>query len=383
MDRSDFRPGVSNRKPSVIIVENSVGVTGAFKAIFNYAQFVSGEFDFVFVVPKGSKVISVINAEGFKVVELPFVEIGKSLKKLFLYLPYLIYNSIRLLRIAKRNKAYLVHVNDFYNLVGAMGKILGGNYKLLTHIRFMPDRFPALLVKIWYGLGVKYSSLVICVSNAVKKCLPEHPKVKVIYDTIPAIINPPRIEKPQRNDDLVHLLYLGHYIPGKGQDHALEALSLAYQENEHIRLRFVGGDMGMEKNKKYKEKLMARAKELGLEKVVEFYGSSNNIKHEYNWANIALNFSESESFSFTCLEALAHGVPLIVTDSGGPAELFEDGRSGLLVCNKDIKAMADAILYLANDDKVRKSYASEGMHTVSHKFALENTFERLSRIYKQ
>ena len=59
-----------------------------------------------------------------------------------------------------------------------------------------------------------------------------------------------------------------------------------------------------------------------------------------------LNFSESESFSMTCLESLYYGTPLIATDSGGPAELFKHGESGHLVPNRDVQAMAKAWPFL-------------------------------------
>ena len=56
--------------------------------------------------------------------------------------------------------------------------------------------------------------------------------------------------------------------------------------------------------------------------VVHFDGFAANTEVAMKGHDMVLNFSEAESFSLTCLDALYYGVPLIATDCGGPAELF-------------------------------------------------------------
>jgi len=368
-------------KPSVIIIDNSRDTTGAFNAIFYFAQYAQTDYKFIFILPRNSLAGIKVQEAGFYIEYLPLIEISKSLKNLLLYLPFLILNSLRLLMLVKKYDVQIVHVNDFYNLVGAVGKILGGKYKLLTHVRFMPDRFPKYLLKLWVTAGVMFSERVICVSKAVKKCLPTHPKIEIIYDTIPAIFSLKDSKTRYTSAKFTRLLYLAHYIPGKGQDLALEAFYLAYQKNKRLRLKFVGGDMGLNKNRDFKAQLIRRAAVLKVNHAVEFACPTKSTKVEFSQCDIALNFSESESFSFTCLEALAHGTPLIATDCGGPAELFENGKSGILVPNRDIDAMSQAILKLANNEELRKKFSGNGKEFVIKKFSIENTFDNLKRLY--
>lgn len=62
-----------------------------------------------------------------------------------------------------------------------------------------------------------------------------------------------------------------------------------------------------------------------------------------------------EGFGIVFLEAGAYGVPSIATRSGGIPEAVEDGVTGLLVPERDPKALAEAITRLANDEKLRAS----------------------------
>jgi glycosyltransferase involved in cell wall biosynthesis len=100
-------------------------------------------------------------------------------------------------------------------------------------------------------------------------------------------------------------------------------------------------------------------------------------------SDIFLNFSESESFSLTCLEALVYGVPLIASDSGGPGELFEHEQSGLLVPNRDLSAMTAAIVRLSKDQKLRERFALEGRQYVTKKFGIEKSASALTNVYTQ
>ncbi|MEM6843694.1 MAG: glycosyltransferase family 4 protein [Bacteroidota bacterium] len=368
------------KKPTVLIIENSIDTTGAFNSIFNYARYAQAEYHFLFVLPHKSQLLKRVRQSGFEVETLPFREISKNSVNLLLYFPTLLINAIRLKKIAQERQASIVHVNDFYNLVGVMTKAIGGKFTLLTHVRFMPNRFPPLLVKFWMKLNLVYSTYIICVSKAVKQCLSDHSKLRVIYDSL-ASFPSEFVFREHAEDGRIKLLYLAHYIPGKGQDIALEAFVNAYQQNPKLRFRFVGGDMGLEKNKQYKEYLEQRAKALEIYPVIEFNGATSNVAEELKQTDIFLNFSESESFSMTCLEALASGVPLVATDSGGPAELFEHGMSGYLVPNRDAEAGTKAILLLAEDKRIRKRFSQNGISYVRCKFSTENTVGKLTNLY--
>lgn len=371
--------------PVVLVVDNSRAVTGALNAICNATKALRGDFEFVYVLPTGSSGRLVLEQQGYRVHELPFVEISRRKLDLLRYAPMLLLNGWRLCQLARKEQACLVHLNDFYNLTGyvAQGMSLG-KLRVITHVRFLPQSLPQPLARAWRWLGETFASRVICVSEAVRRYFNASAKVQVVFDPIPTSESHPLAETVEWGaNNLVHLLYLSNYIPGKGQNFALEAFRQAYGLDQRLRLLFVGVDMGTEKNRAFRQQLEGEVNDHGLQEVVSFTGFVSDVEQAIKQADIVLNFSESESFSLTCLDALYYGTPLIASDCGGPAELFEHGRSGFLVPNRDIKAMAGAINRLAADPALRSQFAAAGKAFVRHKFRPEATYGRLDELYRE
>jgi len=132
----------------------------------------------------------------------------------------------------------------------------------------------------------------------------------------------------------------------------------------------------------FKELLEQRATAWGISDVVNFDGIAYDVEKEIKEADVVLNFSESESFSFTCLEALYYGTPLIASNCGGPSELFEDGKSGCLVPNRDIVAMAKAIIDFASDPRIMREYAKNGRDYIRKKFIFSTFVMKINNVYK-
>ncbi len=374
--------------PRVLVVDNCVALTGALKAILNSLRNIRAEYpgllDFEFVLPEGSAAIAPVSDEGYVVHTLPFVEISKRPNDLLRYAPMLLSNSWRLRTLARRRGAQLVHLNDFFNMAGIVGKWLGGP-KLLTHVRLLPQNFPGPLRKLWVGADVRFADRVLCVSEAVQDAFPRAAHVQVVADPIPAgekhpLPAPDHAEGRARTGTL-RLLYLANYIPGKGHDHAVAAFIEAHRQNPRLHLAFFGGDMGMEKNREFRRQLEAQVQAAGLASAVSFGNFVQDVEKEIKQADILLNFSETESFSLTCLDALFYGTALIASDCGGPRELFEHEKSGLLVPNKNRPAMTAAILELAADADKRARFAAAGRTYVRQKFSPDHTYRKLKDVY--
>ena len=383
-----FPSASAGRANRVLVVDNCVALTGALKAILNSLRDIRTEFpgllEFEFVLPVGSTAIEPINREGYVVHTIPFVEISKRRKDLLRYAPMLLRNSWRLRTLARQRQAGLVHLNDFFNMAGIVGKWLGGP-KLLTHVRLLPQNFPGPLRKLWVGADVRFANQVICVSEAVQASFPPAANVQVIADPIPRgekhpLPAPDHAEGRARTGKL-RLLYLANYIPGKGQDHAVAAFIEAHRQNPRLQLAFFGGDMGLEKNRAFRRQLEAQVQAAGLAEAVQFGDFVQDVEQEIKRADIMLNFSETESFSLTCLDALYYGTALVASDCGGPRELFEHERSGLLVPNKDRPAMTAAILELAADADKRARFAAAGRTYVRRKFSPDHTYRKLKDVY--
>lgn len=371
--------------PVILLVDNSRAVTGALNAMRHATTPLRATgLRFVYVLPTGSTGRAVLEADGYRVHELPFVEISRRKGDLLRYPFALLLNGWRLWQLARQEGAAVVHLNDFYNLTGYVAQLLSwGRLRVVTHVRFLPQSLPQPLARAWRGLATRLATRTVAVSQAVGRYFVGAANLRVVYDPLPGAERHPVPTHPPRPDGTVELLYLSNYIQGKGQDMALAAFGPAYAANQRLRLRFVGGDMGLEKNQEFRERLEVAASAAGLAAVVSFEGFATDVEAMIKAADIVLNFSESESFSLTCLDALYYGTPLIASDCGGPAELFAHGRSGLLVPNRDVPAMTDAIMALAADGGQRTRFAAAGRAFVRQKFAPTNTYEALGQLYRE
>jgi len=369
-------------KPIVLIIDNSVAVTGALKSIVKVAYDLSTFFNFRLVVPAKSRDRLRSSTSVFLgVYELPMLELSRRVFSILLYFPLLIVNAIRLNLMIKRHRVAIIHLNDLYNLLPVAIRLLSNETPYVCHVRFLPNRFPTALLNFWIKLHFRFAERIVVVSEMVKHQLPAHPKIVVIHDPPPLEDRYPYLTPGLVPKKSYTFLYLSNFMEGKGQAFALKAFSNAHNTLPNWKLRFVGGDMGLEKNRKYRDGLKSKAVELGIDHKIEWMDFTEEVEWELKQADIILNFSESESFSITCLEALYFGRPLIASDCGGPAEIIDHMETGILVPNRDVQAMADAMILLASNADLRNSMADKARVVVKERFSVENTSLKLKEVY--
>ncbi len=367
----------------VLIIENSIHITGALKSVTRVAFDLRHLYSFVFVLPLGSQGRFLVEKFGFTAIyELPMKELNRRVWSFLIYIPYLISNSLELRKLIRKENIDLIHVNDLYNLIPVVYKVSGGSKPYVCHIRFLPTSFPKSIFNLWLNLHLKFSERIIVVSLFLKNQLPSHDKIEWIPNELPIDEQYPPADFTTPKE-VYTFLYLANFIPGKGQNYALEAFARVKDTLPNWRLRFAGGDMGLQKNKMFRDQLKARAHQLMIDQKIDWIEFVEDTEHEYKRADIILNFSEAESFSITCLEALFYGMPLIATDCGGPAEIVDYNLTGLLVLNRDIDSMAKAMTQLANDRNLRIRFEESSRSISRNRFSLEKTSYRLYDVYKK
>ena len=83
------------------------------------------------------------------------------------------------------------------------------------------------------------------------------------------------------------------------------------------------------------------------------------------------------------LEAMAQGVPAIVSNVGGPSEIVRDGIEGLTVPPGDAKALAAAMQRLLYDEPLRNACGTRALARVESTFALATTIRRYQALYRE
>ncbi len=367
-------------KKLIILVDNSLDTTGAFNSLLRNIEDLQNEFDFVFIIPSKSTNDIILKERGFECHKINMIEISRRPLDILLYFPLLIKNAYYLSKIVDKYKANIVHVNDVYNMIGIVGKFWN-KYKLYTHIRRMPESFPQFIYRIWHKLHLKFTDVLLAVSNANTFYFKAHNKVVVVYDKI--LDNEKYEPYKIRNERDIRLLYLANYTQGKGHEHALRLLELLKKEGfANVKLNFYGGDFGLAKNKEYKNKLITLADKLRVQEQVKFNNKITDVEKIMKEHDIGLNLSDSESFSNVSLEALYYGLPLMATNVGGTSEMFEHEQSGILVEKYDFKIMVKYLKSLIEDKEMRANLSSNGKKFVRNKFGYRYTSQILNNLYK-
>jgi spore coat protein SA len=90
-----------------------------------------------------------------------------------------------------------------------------------------------------------------------------------------------------------------------------------------------------------------------------------------------------EPFAISVLEAMAAGLPVVATRTGGTPELVEDGVNGLLVERNDPRALAEAMLRLLRDEALCKKLGNAARQSMTNQFSWERAAGSLFGIYQK
>jgi glycosyltransferase involved in cell wall biosynthesis len=131
----------------------------------------------------------------------------------------------------------------------------------------------------------------------------------------------------------------------------------------------------------YHEEVQKLACALNVADNMKFIGPQDNVVQILNQCDVFCLLSRSEGFSNALLEAMACGLPSVVTDVGGNREALTDGESGYLVPNEDADSAAARITMLLEDLEGAHKMGSAGYHTIEEKFTTEGMINALVSRY--
>ena len=131
-----------------------------------------------------------------------------------------------------------------------------------------------------------------------------------------------------------------------------------------------------------KEKAEYLCQELGIEDKVIFFGNSNEIDKILCLTDLFLLPSETESFGLAALEAMACRVPVISSNSGGLPEVNFEGFSGYLSDVGNIEEMAENALKILKDDDTLEKFKANAFD-VAKKFDIKNILPLYEALYQK
>ncbi|MCG2690836.1 glycosyltransferase, partial [Candidatus Parcubacteria bacterium] len=91
--------------------------------------------------------------------------------------------------------------------------------------------------------------------------------------------------------------------------------------------------------------------------------------------------SVKEGLSYTIMEAMQAGLPIIATNAGGNPELIKDGKTGLLTEIKNPQILAEKIMRLINNSDLSQSLGANAKEKAKNEFGLERMVEKTREVY--
>lgn len=180
---------------------------------------------------------------------------------------------------------------------------------------------------------------------------------------------------PVVNDGYIHVLTVGHVIKYKNPMLWIDAAALALKQMPNLRFTWVGPGPLVESCRQHVENL-------GLREKILFVGSSIDVHKYYQACDIYTQPSSIESLGLSVLDAMRHGKPCVVTNTGGLPELVCSGESGWIVNTDDHHELARRIIQLAKNPTERAQMGRHGQHIYANRFNYKRWETEMQLLHK-
>ena len=139
--------------------------------------------------------------------------------------------------------------------------------------------------------------------------------------------------------------------------------------------------MRVTKNKRLKKLFQT----INLENSIIFTGkiSPEIIQKYYQMADIFTLPSYTEGLPLVVIEAMACGLPVVVSTVGGIPELVKDGNNGFLVPPKDSFSLNEKLEILVNNEELRKKIGTKALETVDDEFNIDKKVDKMINMYNK
>jgi glycosyltransferase involved in cell wall biosynthesis len=176
-------------------------------------------------------------------------------------------------------------------------------------------------------------------------------------------------------DEACVVIGVGRLVPVKGFDLLVRAFSRVLDDEPKARLVLVGD--GPERLS-----LERLAQATGISEGVTFVGTSEEVPRHLAASDILVAPSRNEGQGRVLVEAMALGLPVVGTRVGGIPDVLRDGECGLLVPPENPGELAQAILALARDGELRRSYGANALRQ-AERFSLRIMESQLLALYER
>ena len=133
-------------------------------------------------------------------------------------------------------------------------------------------------------------------------------------------------------------------------------------------------------NLEYAKRCVKVVDSLALGESFKFMGSTKEPEKAYNEGDVVVFSGITEGFPFSVIEAMACGKPVVATAVGGVPEAL--GGCGLMVKSRQPRDLANAIVTLMKDEKLRNELGAAALKRARQQFSLASSIDRYREMYE-
>ncbi|NIR47291.1 glycosyltransferase family 4 protein [candidate division KSB1 bacterium] len=186
----------------------------------------------------------------------------------------------------------------------------------------------------------------------------------------------------QKEDRPLRIICVASFEEVKGHKYLVEAFEILNRKGVEFRCDLIGyGPL--------KKKVRAQIRKAGLEDKVVVHKPRPRAEivqmlreaHLKVLPSVRTKRGKREGIPVVLMEAMASALPVVSSRLSGIPELVEHNKTGLLVEPRDVQGLANAILKLVHDRKLRKTMGAAGREKVLREFDLRKNAEELSKLF--
>ena len=189
------------------------------------------------------------------------------------------------------------------------------------------------------------------------------------------------VEPPTRGP--VRILTVGRLVEKKGVEYGIRAVAKVISRRPDIEYSIIGDGPLRSRCDSLIQELAAadRIHLLGRKDPQETHRELRN-SHLFLCPSVTGSDGDQEGIPVSLMEAMAVGLPVVSTRHSGIPELVQDGRSGFLVAERDVGALADRLLHLLEHPEIWSEMGRAGREHVERDHDIERLNDRLVDLYR-
>jgi len=271
--------------------------------------------------------------------------------------------------------AALFDAKAVYQMTGGPGQVLGGGFGSESPILSAMGGTSRFVERAICHLVRRFDVVVVRGKNA-KRFADEWQLTRncVVLTGAIDLANFKVTPFERRRIDLIYVSRLVRHV--KGLERFFDMVAVLVRDRSTLNVTIVGDGPD-------RDFFEGWARDLGLSQRVAFLGQSSSVPRLLEQAKVFCLLSPSEGMSIAMLEAMAAGVPVVVTDVGELGDAVKDHVSGILIKDESPAATAKLVSTLLDDLQLWGNCSSAARKGIEDSYSVESSASIWNKVFAE